>query len=153
MAFGLAFFLVLIAFTLMSKVSRVVMLTVVGISAVYVIWLKKYGDINFSQLKSIFQLLSINIGVLILGAIWGIMESMSNSDEEYRCRRQKFLIFLSKWGAIYLVYNFLGTKIFNIYFKDETAGFFVMRFFGGYVFAAFFVLYYLYRWRQKRSTA
>ncbi|CAN0621901.1 conserved membrane protein of unknown function [Burkholderia multivorans] len=108
---------------------------------------------DFEQAKNLLTLYSLNIGVFVLAVTLGIMRRASDSDAEYLGKKKSLFAFLVKWGIIYGIYSFVGQKMVNKVMDDDTAGFFIMKFFGIYGFGALLAIYYGGRYIIKTKSA
>jgi hypothetical protein len=144
------------SFGVMSKPSRAICLLLLIGSLIYAYhssYLENGFGPDFDQVKNLLTLYSLNIGVFVLAVVLGIMKKSSDSDAEYMGKKKALFSFVLKWGAIYAVYSFIGQKIINKLMDDDTAGFFIMKFFGIYGFGALLIIYYVVRYMvRNRST-
>ena len=153
MFFALGFFVVIGGFCLMSKPFRFLFLTVFCLSLVYgysVSYHVNGSGPESDELKMLFNLYSLNIGLFLLACYLGYQLNASHSVEMYQRRRLATFKFLAKWGVIYAIYSFIMQKIINKFMDDGDAGFFVMRAFGLYFFGFFLFLVFAVPWLLRR---
>jgi hypothetical protein len=109
------------------------------------------GGLNGTELQILLSLSSINAGVFVFSAAFGILRSLSKSEQIYVVRRKQVLFFLAKWGAIYTLFSIVAKYLIDAHSGEMGMGWAVMRIGGVYFFAIVFVLYYVSRyWRKRR---
>ena len=121
MFFALGFFVVIGGFCLMSKPFRFLFLTVFCLSLVYgysVSYHVNGSGPESDELKMLFNLYSLNIGLFLLACYLGYQLNASHSVEMYQRRRLATFKFLVKWGVMYAIYSFIMQKIFSTYFSN-----------------------------------
>ena len=153
MFFALGFFVVIGGFCLMSKPFRFLFLTVFCLSLVYgysVSYHVNGSGPESDELKMLFNLYSLNIGLFLLACYLGYQLNASHSVEMYQRRRLATFKFLAKWGVIYAIYSFIVQTIINKVMDDGDAGFFVMKAFGLYFFGFFLFLVFSIPWLFRR---
>ncbi|WP_341668218.1 hypothetical protein [Alcaligenes sp. SDU_A2] len=145
--------IVLGCFSIMSKTSRIVLgLLLAGslyywysISAVF----QGGNGPSMSELQIAMMLLSANIGGLILAAILGAFQRSSTSELHYAQRRKALFLVLAKWGGIYVLYNFIGSKLIDLVMGEEDVGWISMRIWGQYGFILLVALWFFHKKKKK----
>jgi hypothetical protein len=97
----------LIGFVAMSRPFKIVFALYVGYF-VYYIYLYG-GKADLEQASTFLTLISGGIGLLVLGGVLGAMRSAADSEQQYGHQRKKVLLFLLKFGGVYVLMTQLAT--------------------------------------------
>lgn len=101
----------------------------------------KLLPININPLKYLMTLLSTYIGVVVVGAILGIMRSSAPDEISYKADRKSFLVWLLKWGSVFALFREMLAWIISVLFfdGDTDAGWFLTRAATPHVLVAFLI--------------
>lgn len=153
MFYAIAVVLCITAFCIMSRPLKWGYIAVLGLSLGYAYHVKFHTYADFDEFKNLVRLFSLNTGYLVLGAVLGLLREGADDHAHYQQLRSRFLRFVCKWGAIYLVFTVVMTQLFNVVFDDESAGFIIMMVIGKYLFAACLLVRFVYRALSRKEVA
>lgn len=165
MGLGVAVILGMIGFALMSRPFKIV--AILGVLFVGVILLNLKLGVRLLPrevmywLAGVFEgvqgfklgmaLFNSYMGLIGLGVLLGIIRRVSSTPERYADRRKALLIFLIKWGGLFLAFRVVVEWLLELGVVDKGMGWVVTRAYSMPVFIAFVVLVVLFKWITRKS--
>ncbi len=111
------------------------------------------GGLTPTEVQILLSLVGINIGAFAFSTVLGILRRTSRNEQTYVARRKRVLLFLAKWGAVYMLFSTVVKYLVDELSGEPGMGWLVMKISGVYLFAIVLVLYYISRYWWKRQFA
>lgn len=153
MGFIIGFVIFFGGFYAMSRAFKALFLLVLLLFIGYGFIHSDYFGSGFRNEESVivfFSIASLVVGVFLLGVVLGVVRHNSSTNEVYCIRRTAIFKFLAFWSVLYAVYFFLGEKIIYYFTDDKALSYFSMKMYGGKVFFALLVIFFLFRYKIKK---
>jgi hypothetical protein len=124
--------LIIAAFVVMSAPFRAVFALSLGGFVYHVLSTQRgfFAQVDEQQLTIFLHLYSAIVGVFLLGTAMGIMRLTSKTREIYTERRKKLLLFLGKWGVIYVLFALTVTWLIDQILHDSFGAFLLVKRYG-----------------------
>lgn len=154
MGFIIGFIVFFGGFYVMSRAFKAIFLIVFLLFIGYgFIHSDQFGDgfRNEESIMGFFSIVSLVVGVFLLGVILGIVRHSSSSNEIYFIRRSAIFKFLAFWGVLYAAYVFVGEKIIYYFTGDKALSYFSMKLYGGKIFFALLVIFCIFRYKIRNK--